>query len=217
MNTPGKDAMADSRCGNFVVGITGASGALYSGRLVASLAAGGHMVHVVISPHGRRLFADELDVRHITPEVLAPEHPERVILYPYNDVGSRLASGSFLTDGMVVIPCSGNTLGGIASGIGDNLILRAAAVTLKEGRRLILVPREMPLSIIELENMLRAARAGAVICPACPGFYMKPARVEDLVDFVVGKVLDLLGVPHDLNTRWETQQQRNRSQARVRE
>ncbi|MBN1488309.1 MAG: UbiX family flavin prenyltransferase, partial [Phycisphaerae bacterium] len=106
---------------------------------------------------------------------------------------------------MVICPCSSNTLGAIAAGLGDNLITRAAHVTLKERRRLILLHREMPLSEIDLENMLRISRAGGVICPAAPGFYMQPESVDDLVDFVVGRLLDLLHVPHNLNTRWTGQ------------
>jgi 4-hydroxy-3-polyprenylbenzoate decarboxylase len=103
---------------------------------------------------------------------------------------------------MVVCPCSSNTLGAIAAGLGSNLITRAAHVTLKENRKLILVPREMPLSLIELRNLVRLAEAGAVICPASPGLYLRPKTVEEMVDFVVGKILDLLGVDHDLETRW---------------
>ena len=124
-------------------------------------------------------------------------------MYTYRDVGARIASGSFLTDGMVVCPCSSNSLGAIASGIGDNLIARAAAVTLKESRRLIIVPREMPVSQIEIANMLRLSQAGAIICPASPGYYLLPKSVDDLIDFVVGKLLDLLDIPHQLNTRWD--------------
>jgi len=104
---------------------------------------------------------------------------------------------------MVICPCSGNTLAGVAGGLGNNLVTRAALVTLKEARRLVLVPREMPLSQIDLANMLRAAQAGAVVCPASPGFYLRPQTIDDLVDFVVGRVLDLLGVRHELNTRWD--------------
>jgi 4-hydroxy-3-polyprenylbenzoate decarboxylase len=123
-------------------------------------------------------------------------------MYGYRDVGAVLASGSFLTDGMIICPCSSNTLGAVAAGLGDNLITRAAHVTLKEGRRLVLVPREMPVSAIDLRNMLRLSRAGAIICPASPGFYMNPQSIDDLVDFVAGRVLDLVNIPHNLQTRW---------------
>lgn len=185
-----------------ILAITGASGAAYAQRLAEQVVAADVHLHLVISPYGRQLLADELDIRRPDIAALVGHPVENATLYNYNDVGSRLASGSFLTDGMVVCPCSSNTLGAIAAGVGDNLISRAAAVTLKEARRLILVPREMPLSPIEIDNMQRLSRAGAILCPASPGFYLRPQRVDDLVDFVVGKVLDLLGVSHDLNTRW---------------
>jgi len=187
-----------------VVGVTGASGAAYATRLLDVLIAGGADVHLVISPYGKQLLADELDLRDPTAEMLVGSDLARhLTIYNYRDVGARLASGSFITDGMVICPCSGNTLADVAAGTGSNLITRAAAVHLKEVRRLVVVPREMPLSIIEMENMLRIARAGGVICPASPGYYLLPKRIEDLVDFVVGKVCDLLGVGHRLNTRYK--------------
>jgi flavin prenyltransferase len=186
-----------------VLAITGASGAPYARRLAQCIVEADAHLHLIISPHGRRLLAEELDVQRATIEGLLGRPAPNATLYPYQDIGVRLASGSFFTDGMVVCPCSSNTLGAIASGLGDNLITRAAAVTLKEGRRLVLAPREMPVSAIELENMLRLSRAGATICPASPGFYLRPREVGDLIDFVAGKVLDLLSVPHGLKTRWE--------------
>ena len=192
--------MTDKR---IVTAITGASGAAYALRLLQCLARAGAEIHLVISPHGRQLLAEELDITEASPRALLGDHADRVTLYAHQDVGSRLASGSFRTDGMVICPCSSNTLGAIASGLGDNLIRRAAAVTLKEARRLILVPREMPLSPIDLEAMLTICRAGGIICPAAPGFYMRPQRVDDLIDFVVGKVLDLLSIEHALPTRWD--------------
>ena len=186
-----------------VVAVSGASGAPYAVRLLKALVEGGAHVHLVISPHGRQLFVDELEISDPTPQVLVGEAlASSITAYPYRDVGAKLASGSFLTDGMIICPCSSNTLGDIASGTGANLISRTAAVHLKEARRLILVHREMPISQIELENMLRISRAGGIICPASPGFYLRPKSVDDLVDFVVGKLCDLLGVPHQLNTRW---------------
>jgi 4-hydroxy-3-polyprenylbenzoate decarboxylase len=189
-----------------VVGVTGASGAVYARRLLEVLASGGAEIHLVISPHGRRLFADELGIENPTPENLIG-HPAApaITVHAYRDVGAPLASGSFLTDAMIICPCSSNTLGDVACGTGANLISRAAAVHLKEHRRLILAPREMPVSRIEIENMLRVAQSGGIICPASPGFYMLPKTVEDLVDFVVGKLCDLVAVAHSLNTRWEGQ------------
>ncbi len=188
-----------------VVAVTGASGAPYSQRLLECLALGGAEVHLIVSPYGRRLFADEMNIDDPSPErLVGAKLASAVTAHPYRDVGDQLASGSFLTDAMIVCPCSSNTLGEIAAGLGGNLIARAAAVHLKESRRLIVVPREMPVSQIELENMLRISRAGGIICPAAPGFYMLPNRVSDLVDFVVGKLLDLVSVPHELNTRWQS-------------
>ncbi len=130
-----------------------------------------------------------------------------ITTHAHNDVGSIIASGSHHTAGMIICPCSASTLGAISSGLGENLLHRAAQVTLKEMRRLVLVYREMPMSQIDLSNALTLSRAGAVICPASPGFYMQPERIDDLVDFVVGKVLDLVGVEHRLNTRWNPQGQ----------
>ncbi len=188
-----------------VVGITGASGAEYARRLVECLCRQGVDVHVIVTPNGRRLFVDELSIREVTAASITGDEKSSIVMHSYRDVGSVLGSGSFHTDGMIVCPCSGNTIGSIAAGLADNLLSRAAAVTLKEGRCLILVPREMPLGRLELQNLLRINEAGGIICPACPGFYMRPQRISDLVDFVVGKLLDLVGVGHDLHTRWADQ------------
>lgn len=187
---------------HLILAITGASGAPYGRRLLQCLAGYDLQVHLVVSPPGREVIADELGVRRFTVESLIGRPAGNVTLYNYRNIGAKIASGSFLTDGMVICPCSSHTLAAIAGGLGDNLITRAAMVTLKESRKLILVPREMPLSPIELENMLRLARSGVVVCPASPGFYMRPTSVDELVDFVVGRVLDLLGLPHTLRTRW---------------
>lgn len=190
------------RSKSIIVGVTGASGAKYATRLVDCLLRGGADVHLVVTPLGRRLLNDELGIQRVTAADLLGRESDRLHIHPYTDVGSRLGSGSFVTDGMIVCPCSSNTMAAMAAGLADNLLDRAAAVTLKEMRRLIVVPREMPMSRIDLLNALRLSEAGAVICPASPGFYMLPQSVDDLVDFVVGKLLDLVGVPHALNTRW---------------
>mgnify|MGYP001040418929 CR=1 FL=1 len=189
----------------FVVAITGASGAVYGRRLVQLLAEAGQDVHLVISPHGAQVMREELSIGEPTADAFTKSAANRVSMYAYDDVGCELASGSFHTDGMVVCPCSSNTLAGIANGLADNLITRAAAVTLKERRRLVLCPREMPLSPIDVANMHRASQAGVVVCPASPAFYMSPASVEELVDSVAGKLLDLIGVEHRLRTRWAQQ------------
>ncbi|MEZ6242461.1 MAG: UbiX family flavin prenyltransferase [Phycisphaerales bacterium] len=195
----------------FVVAITGASGALYARRLLQLLLTAGHEVHLVVSDYGQRLLFDELDVRKPDLDQLLPElaaspdaadHRRRLIVHPNKDVGAVIASGSFLHDGMVVIPCSSTSLGQIATGSGSNLVARAAGVTLKERRPLVLCHREMPLSLIDIENMRTLALAGAHICSPNPGFYLHPKTIDDLIDFTVGKVLDLLGVPHHLKTRW---------------
>ena len=188
-----------------VVGMTGASGAPYAVKLIKEIIGGGAHVHLVITSLGRRLLFDELGMTEISSATLTGGATNRLTIYNYKDVGAKIGSGSFLTHGMIVCPCSSNTLGAIAAGLADNLLSRAAAVTLKESRRLILVPREMPMGRIDLLNALRLSEAGAVICPASPGFYMLPKSIDDLVDFVVGKLLDLLEVPHELNTRWADQ------------
>lgn len=200
-------AMAKTK--RIVLGISGASGAVYAQRLLRVLVAGGHEVHLTATNPGQRLLHDELGLDRLDVATLAGlaegETPEScgVFAHPCKDIGSVIASGSFLHDGMVVIPCSGNTLGSIAQGLGENLLTRAAQVTLKERRPLVLVHRETPLSLIDLENMRRLTQAGAIVCPANPGFYLAPESIEDLVDFVVGKVLDLLHIEHGLATRWE--------------
>jgi len=185
-----------------IVGITGASGAPYARRLLDCLLQANTQVHLIVTPPGQRLLRDELDIRELSCRALIKRDDDRLIIHAYKDIGASIASGSFLTDGMIVCPCSSNRLGSMAAGLGDNLLDRAAAVTLKERRRLLLVTREMPMSRIELLNALRLSESGAIICPASPGFYMLPQSVDDLVDFVVGKVLDLFGVAHELNTRW---------------
>ena len=185
-----------------VVAITGASGAPYGRRLVQVLADRDVHVHLVMSPTGRQILVDELGLPDATVNSLLGRDADNVTQYEHHELNARIASGSFLTDGMVVCPCSSRTLAAIAGGLADNLITRAAMVTLKEARRLILVPRETPLGQIEIANMLRVSQAGGIICPASPGFYMSPRSVDDLVDFIVGRVLDLLCEPHALNTRW---------------
>jgi 4-hydroxy-3-polyprenylbenzoate decarboxylase len=195
----------------FVLAISGASGAAYSLRLLELLLTGGAEIHLVVTSYGRRLLAEEAGVRELTLPGLLPaldaragsaECGARLVVHPSKDVGAVIASGSFLHDGMVVLPCSSASLGAIASGAGANLLTRAALVTLKERRPLILCHRETPLSLIDIENYRTLALAGAIICPTNPGLYLKPRSVSDLVDFIVGKTLDLLAVQHDLHTRW---------------
>lgn len=196
-----------------VVGITGASGAIYAQRLIACLCEGETDVHLIVSPAGARLLNEELGIRELTATAIAGRDSVRLTVHPYRNIGSELASGSFRTDAMIVCPCSGNRLASFAAGLADNLLDRVVAVTLKERRRLVLVPREMPMGRIELINALRLHDSGAVICPAAPGFYMMPKSIADLVDFVVGKLLDLVNVPHRLNIRWSTQLARTATRA----
>jgi 4-hydroxy-3-polyprenylbenzoate decarboxylase len=185
------------------VAITGASGAVYACRLIQALVAAGIHVHLVVSDLGRRLLADELDLKTLDLHALAAPGPASAItLLPYHDVGASVASGSYQTEGIVVIPCSNNKLAEFAHGLGDNLISRAVQVCLKERRKVILVHREMPLGLIELRNMTQLTEAGAIICPANPGWYNRPQTVDDIVNMVAGRVLDLLSVEHTLHARW---------------
>lgn len=200
--------MTHPRRKRFVIGISGASGAPYAQRVVTLLVAGGHEVHLVVTAPGARLLHDELGMEGVSLAALAglPEGDPRLALitrYNDKDIGAAVASGSFLHDGMAIVPCSSHTLNAIACGLGDTLLTRAAACTLKERRRLVVAHRETPLTLIDIEHMRALTLSGAVVCPLSPGFYLLPRTVEDLVDFMAGKVLDLLGVEHELKTRWE--------------
>jgi len=193
----------------YVVGITGASGAIYGIRFVQILAELGYEAAVVLSEAARLVIQEELGVslRSLTdPQafetLFEPKQLERISLYSNKDFTAPIASGSYPTQGMVIIPCSMGTLGHIASGAGTNLIHRAADCTLKEGRRLVIVPRETPLSAIHLENLLKLARLGVRVLPASPAFYSGAQNVQDLVDFVIGKVLDSLEIAHAVYPRW---------------
>jgi 4-hydroxy-3-polyprenylbenzoate decarboxylase len=221
---------------NFVLGITGASGAIYAVRLLDVLLASGCDVQLSISPAGQTVLAQELglkvDLEEFLLEQLLPDQErmannqanpllEEVLgrtgshhdvrsaeqrgtlhYHHFRDLMAPMASGSSLTSGMVVCPCSGGTLSAIAHGASENLIHRAADVHLKERRKLVLVPRETPLSMIQLDNMRRAVEAGAVVLPAMPGFYHGATSIRDLVDFVAARICDQLGVEHSLMRRW---------------
>lgn len=179
-----------------IVSITGASGVVYGKRLLEVLREKETETHLIVSRAGGKMVEYELGI--------AVGELEKLASYAYDEgnLDAPIASGSFITDGMVIIPCSMKTLAGIAHGYSRNLILRAADVTLKEGRKLVLVPRETPLNAIHLRNMLRLSMQGVAIIPAMPAFYHNPKSVDDLVDFVVGKVLDSLGIEHELFKRW---------------
>jgi len=191
----------------FAVAITGASGALYGLELIRALGAAGHTVHLVVSQGGARVLRHECDLsinpKQPDPALLAPQSPGKIVPHPVADYGASIASGSYPLHGMAICPCSMGTLGRIAAGTAQNLVTRAADVCLKERRRLVLVPRETPLSAIHLENMLRLTRAGAVILPASPGFYQGATTRLDLVRFVVARVLEQLGLEQDLSEPWQ--------------
>jgi flavin prenyltransferase len=195
--------------GDLVVAITGASGSPYAVRLLDVLLRAGRTVHLVISPAATQVMERELGVRidldRFDPATLLGPRNVNVASLHYHhfrDFSAGIASGSFLTAGMVVCPCSMGTVAAIAHGTSENLIHRAADVHLKERRKLVLVPRETPLGLIQLRNLVAAAEAGAVVLPAMPAFYTLPKAVSDMVDFVVGRVCDQLGVEHGLLKRW---------------
>ncbi|MBI2413841.1 MAG: UbiX family flavin prenyltransferase [Deltaproteobacteria bacterium] len=197
----------------YLVAITGASGALYGVRLISELLKRGDDCELIVSPSGFLLLKEELG---IGPEKVVESIKARAVksagakklkgslkLLPYDDLAASAASGSALKKTMIICPCSMGTLARIAAGISGNLIERAADCVLKERGALVLVPRETPLSSIHLENMLKLSRAGAVILPAMPAFYQKPATIDDMADFIVGKVLDVLGIENSLYKRWK--------------
>lgn len=190
--------------------LTGASGMPYAIRLLESLLAGGHTVYLVYSQAAQFVAAQEMSIN--LPTKTSDAHrmlverfrcrPEQLLVFAREDWNAPIASGTGAADAMVVCPCTMGALAAIATGLSDNLIERAADVMLKEGRKLILVPRETPFSAIHLENMLKLSRMGAVILAPNPGFYHLPKSVEDIVDFIVAKILDQLGVEHQLVEKW---------------
>jgi 4-hydroxy-3-polyprenylbenzoate decarboxylase len=198
-----------------ILGITGASGAIYAMRLLETLLAAGRDVHLSISPSGRDVLQHELqldvDLTKFDPTRLRLRDKAgdgstgTLHYYHYQDFMAPMASGSFLTAGMAICPCSGSTLSSVAAGSATNLIQRAAEVQLKERRRLVLVPREAPLSLAHIDNMRRVTEAGGVILPASPGFYHGETTVDELVNFVTARICDQLGVEHALTKRWGTE------------
>ena len=193
------------------VGVTGASGAIYAVRTIAALLDIGCHLDVVFSEYGRRLLMDELGPEAKVdrlPELLAARYGERaagagrIVVHQNRDLGAALASGSHRCDAMVIVPCSMKTLAGVAHGLSRNLIERAADVMLKEHRKLIVVPRETPMSLPQLKNMVACAEAGAMVMPAMPAFYQGPQTIDDLASFMAGKILAALGIRHDLYPSW---------------
>ena len=195
------------------VGITGASGAIYATRTVAALLAMGVHVELVVSDYGRRLLRDELGEAASVDRLkafLTDKYGDGVgagtlTVHANRDLGATIASGSHGCSGMVVVPCSMKTLAGVAHGLSRSLIERAADVMLKERRTLVLVPREAPMSLPQLKNMVLCAEAGAMILPAMPAFYQQPKSLDDLADFMAGKVLSALGFEHELYPPWTGQ------------
>jgi 4-hydroxy-3-polyprenylbenzoate decarboxylase len=198
--------------GIYVLGIAGASGAPYARRVLEQMLVAGHDVKAVITDAGRKVIEVEEgllltgNTEADTPAVLdwaeASEYAGNFELYHHKDVASPIASGSFSVDGMAVVPCSGGTLGRIAHGISNGLLERAADVSLKERRRLVLVPREMPVSLIHLRNMTAVTEAGGIILPASPGFYHNPTSIGDLIDMVAGRILASLGIQSSVMKPW---------------
>lgn len=196
---------------NFTLAITGASGALYATRTLAALLARGCRVELVISDYGRRLLRDELGEEAAVeklPAFLESRYGADVrngeyVLHSNRDLGAKIASGSQGCEAMVIVPCSMKTLAGVAHGLSRNLIERAADVMLKEKRPLIIVPRETPMSLPQLRNMVACAEAGALMLPAMPAFYQMPKTLDDLGDFMAGKILAALGLAHDLYPAWK--------------
>ncbi|GIW79977.1 MAG: flavin prenyltransferase UbiX [Gemmatales bacterium] len=198
---------------DLVLAMTGASGAVLGVRLLETLLSAGRNVHFSLSPSAADVIEMELDrtvniQRFRLPDLLcrqtSEEEEQRFHYHHYQDFRSGIASGSFLTAGMVICPCSMGTIAGVAHGLSQNLIHRAADVHLKEKRRLVLVPRETPLNLVQLRNLTTCAEAGAVVLPAMPAFYTKPRSLDDAVDFIVARICDQLGVSHRLSRRWGT-------------
>ncbi len=191
-----------------IVGITGASAVVYGVRLLEVLAKREDMeIHLTISSSGARALWEELqievDINDFKLQSLIGLETEQVIYHHESDIGASIASGSFRTEGMIVVPCSMGTVASIAAGISRNLIQRAADVCIKERRKLVIVPRETPLSSIHLENMLKLSQLGVCVLPAMPGFYHFPKTVDDQINFVVTKVLDQFSIDSGLTQRWK--------------
>jgi 4-hydroxy-3-polyprenylbenzoate decarboxylase len=195
---------------DLVVAMTGASGSPYGLRLLETLLAAGRTVHLTISPAAVEVMDREVGrsvkLEHFDPaDLFGREVLGQLHYHHFRNFQAGIASGSFLTGGMVVCPCSMGTVAAIAHGTSENLIHRAADVHLKERRKLILVPRETPLGLVQLRNLATCAEAGAVVLPAMPAFYTRPESIDDMIDFIVGRICDQLGVEHRLFERWGSQ------------
>lgn len=190
----------------WIVGVTGASGIRYGLRVIEQLAQEIDEVHVVFSEAAIRVLHDEENLKVSATSlhsVINTTGKARIVIHHARDIGASIASGSLITEGMVIVPCSMATLGALAHGTAQNLVHRAAEVVLKEGRRLVIVPRETPLSTIHIENMAILSRLGVRVVPAMPGFYHQPQSIEDLVNMMVMKILDQMDIHLDLVERWK--------------
>jgi 4-hydroxy-3-polyprenylbenzoate decarboxylase len=205
----GRPESADGRR-SIAMAITGASGAIYAARTLAALLILGTTVELVVSDYGRRLMRDELGdgasvdhlMRYLTATYGAGVEAGSIILHSNRDLGATIASGSHVCRAMAIVPCSMKTLAGVAHGLSRNLVERAADVMLKERRPLVIVPRETPMSLPQLKNMVLCAQGGAIVLPAMPAFYQQPKTLDDLADFMAGKILSALGLEHDLYPPW---------------
>ena len=210
-------AVPTERKTTVAVAITGASGALYATRTLAALLERGLHVELVVSDYGRRLLRDELGDQATVDQLMpflaqkygAQVEEGTVTLHGNRDLGATIASGSHGCKGMVIVPCSMKTLAAVAHGLSRNLVERAADVMLKERRPLVIVPRETPMSLMQLRNMVLCAEAGAIILPAMPAFYQMPQTLDHLADFMAGKILSALGFDHDLYPMWTGKVQRS--------
>ena len=202
--------MSASAPPTIAVGITGASGAIYAVQTVSALLGQGCRVELVVSDFGRRLLRDELGPAaaveslesYIRDTYASGLNNGTLVVHSNKDSGASIASGSYACRGMVIVPCSMKTLAGVAQGLSRNLIERAADVMLKERRRLVVVPRETPMSLPQLRNLVSCAEAGAVVLPAMPAFYQNPRTLDDLASFMAGKILSALGFDHELYPAW---------------
>src|SRR3989338_3017594 len=197
--------------------ITGASGTVYGLRVLQFLLENNYRVEFVISESASKVALDEIGlILSLSPAILKEQvlsyleskgkkniNKNLLNVWEFNDISASISSGSYRTSGMMIIHASMGTIGAIASGTSDNLITRAADVCLKERRKLVVVPREMPLNTIHLENLLKLSKIGTIIAPACPGFYHRPENLDEVIDFVAGKILDLFGFDHNLFKRWK--------------
>lgn len=202
--------MCAERRRSIAIAITGASGAIYATRTIAALLSQGIAVEAIISDYGKRLLRDELGEEAASDRLLPylaskyghDVHGGELTLHSNRDLGATLASGSHNCAAMAIVPCSMKTLAGVAHGLSRNLVERAADVMLKERRTLVIVPRETPMSLPQLRNMVLCAEAGAMILPAMPAFYQQPKTLDDLADFMAGKILSALGFEHSLYPSW---------------